>query len=394
MSGNYLLSIDIPLIATIFATAFFFLGRQQPDQPHLKDWALVYLIGAVGFSIELLRVYGFGDFISFLTNGFHGLAALFTARGVLTRYGGRRHDGTLWLIYGAGMAGVVLFSYITPNVIGRSGSMSAAISLMLLIAAWRVLRTPDKHIVDRLIAAALTVVPIVILARPTIAFFAGIPTQVGTISPDSLFVVALKLQSLLGWLAFAILFLFRAATDVTRELEEQARRDPMSGLLNRRGFFESAALDLGRRAPNIPCSILIVDIDHFKSINDRLGHATGDRVIHGVGTILSQLPFDPIVARIGGEEFALLLPATPLKAAALFGEGLRSAIAGWRDDDIAAGLTVTASIGVAEFRAGGDLAEALRQADIALYAAKRGGRNKVASAGAHPPQTASLLSIA
>lgn len=394
MSGNYLLSIGIPLISTILAATFFFLWRQRPDQTHLKDWALVYVFGVVGFSIEMLRIYGVGDFISLLSNVFHGLGALFTARGVLTRYEGRRLERTLWLIYAAGMAGVVLFSYIVPNVIGRSGSMSAAISLMLFIAAWRVLRAPGKDAVDRLIAAVMIVLPMVILARPVVAFLAGTPLQIGTISPDSLFVVALKLQSLLGWLAFAILFLLRAATDVTRELEEQARRDPMSGLFNRRGFFENAALDLGRRTAGVPCSILIVDIDHFKSINDRFGHATGDRVIHGVGTILSQLPSDPIVARIGGEEFALLLPATPLKAAALFGEGLRSAIAGWRDDGIAAGLTVTASIGVAEFRAGDDVAEALRQADIALYAAKRGGRNKVASAGTHLPQTASLLSIA
>ncbi|MHB2267212.1 GGDEF domain-containing protein [Aliihoeflea sp. PC F10.4] len=394
MSGNYLLSIGVPLISIFFAFTFGFLWRQRPDQTHIRDWTLVYVFGVIGFAIELLRIYGLGDVVSLFSNVFHGLGALFTARGVFSRYGGRNRDRALWLLYGMGMAGVVFFTFIIPNVIGRAGTMSVAIATMLLMAAWRVLRSPEKDTIDSFVIGAMTVVAIAILIRPTVGFFAGVPTQIGTLNPGSLFVVALKLQSLLGWLAFAILFLLRSAADVTRDLEEQVRRDSMTGLLNRRGFFEKAALDLGCRARDLPCSILIVDIDHFKSINDRFGHATGDRAIQGVGTILAELPFDPIVARIGGEEFAVLLPATSLKAAALFSEGLRGSIADWRDTEAPRGLAVTASIGVAEFPAGDDLAEAMRQADIALYAAKRGGRNKVAGADWHDHRAESLLSIA
>lgn len=394
MSGNYLLSLGVPLVSTFIAAAFYFLWRQQPHQGHIKDWTLAYAFGVVGFSIEFMRIYGFGDFVSLGSNTFHGLGALFTARGVLSRYGSRNHDRLLWSIYGAGMAGVVCFSYVLPNVIARSSSMSLAVGIMLGMAAWRVFATPGKDMIDRMLAGMMAAIAAVIVMRPVVALIAGLPTQIGAVDPDSLFVVALKLQALIGWIGFAILFLLRTASDQASELEDEARRDPMTGLLNRRGFFEQAALDVAQRDATVCCSIVIVDIDHFKSINDRFGHATGDEVIAGVAAILTRLPFQPIVGRIGGEEFVIFLPATPVKAAALFAEGIRIGVAGIRHESLPDGVKVTASFGIAEFQAGDDLFEAMRQADIALYAAKRGGRNRVATADMGSRGVESLLSIA
>jgi diguanylate cyclase (GGDEF)-like protein len=394
MSGNYLLSLGVPLVSICLAATFYLLWRQQPHRAHLKDWALVYALGVVGFTIELMRVYGFGDFVSLLSNMFHGLGVVFTARGVFTRYGNRRHERTLWVLYGAGIVGVVLFSYALPNVIARSASMSIAISLMLALAAWCIFATQGKDLVDRLLVWLMATIAVVVLLRPAVAFVVDMPAQIGAVDPDSLFVVALKLQSLVGWIGFAILFLMRTASDVTIELKDQARRDPMTGILNRRGFFEQAALDLAQRDSAVTCSVVIVDIDHFKSINDRFGHAVGDDVICGVANIMASLPFQPIIGRIGGEEFVILLPTTPLKAATLFAEGIRIGIANHHHESLPAGANVTASFGIAEFKASGDLSEAMRKADIALYVAKRGGRNRVASTDPIPHESASLLCIA
>lgn len=394
MSGNYLLSLGVPLVSIFLAATFYFLWRQQPQRPHLKDWALVYVLGVVGFTIELMRVYGFGDFVSLLSNVFHGLGVVFTARGVFARYDNQRHEQALWMLYGAGMAGVLFFSYAMPDVIARSGSMSIAISLMLALAAWSIFTAQGKDIIDHVLAGFMSTIAVVILVRPAAAFVMDMQAQVGTVEPDSLFVVSLKLQSLVGWIGFAILFLMRTASDLTIELEDQAHRDPMTGVLNRRGFFKQAAFDLAQRDAGVTCSIVIVDIDHFKSINDRFGHAVGDDVISGVADILAGLPFKPIIGRIGGEEFVILLPTTPLNAATLFAEGIRIGIADHCPASLPAGVTVTASFGIAEFQAGDDLSDAMRKADIALYAAKRGGRNRVASADATPHESASLLSIA
>lgn len=394
MSGNYLLSLGVPLVSICLAATFYFLWRQQPQRAHLKDWSLVYVFGVVGFTIELMRVYGFGDFVSLFSNVFHGLSVVFTARGIFARYDNRRHERALWLLYGAGMTGVVFFSYAMPNVIARSASMSIAISLMLALAAWSIFATQGKDIIDRLLAGLMSTIAIVVLLRPAMAFVVDMPAQIGAVDPDSLFVVALKLQSLVGWIGFAILFLMRTSSDLAGELEAEARRDPMTGVLNRRGFFEQARLDLAQRDARVTCSIVIVDIDHFKSINDRFGHAIGDDVISGVANILAWLPFKPILGRIGGEEFVILLPMTPLKAATLFADGIRIGVADHCHESLPADVNVTASFGIAEFRAGDDLSEAMRQADIALYAAKRAGRNRVASANAPSGEAASLLSIA
>jgi diguanylate cyclase (GGDEF)-like protein len=394
MSGNYLLSLGVPLVSMCLAATFYVLSRQQPQHAHLKDWALVYVLGVAGFTIELMRVYGFGDFVSLSSNVFHGLATVFTARGVFARYGDRRYERALWLLYGAGMAGAVFFSYAVPDVIARSASMSVAISLMLGLAAWCVFSAHAKDLIDRLLAGLMSVIALVVLVRPTAAFVLDMQAQIGAVDPDSLFVVALKLQSLVGWIGFAILFLMRTVCDLTRDLEDQARRDPMTGVLNRRGFFEQAAFDLAQRDAGVTCSIVIVDIDHFKSINDRFGHAIGDDVISGVANILAWLPFKPIIGRIGGEEFVILLPMTQLKAATLFAEGIRIGIAEHCHEGLPAGVNVTASFGIAEFKAGDDLSEAMRQADIALYAAKRAGRNQVASADGPSGETMGILCIA
>ncbi|MET0170104.1 MAG: hypothetical protein ABW191_06970, partial [Aliihoeflea sp.] len=152
MSGNYLLSLAVPLVSMCLAATFYVLSRQQPQHAHLKDWALVYVLGVAGFTIELMRVYGFGDFVSLSSNVFHGLATVFTARGVFARYGDRRYERALWLLYGAGMAGAVFFSYAVPDVIARSASMSIAISLMLGLAAWCVFSAHAKDLIDRLLA--------------------------------------------------------------------------------------------------------------------------------------------------------------------------------------------------------------------------------------------------
>jgi diguanylate cyclase (GGDEF)-like protein len=127
-----------------------------------------------------------------------------------------------------------------------------------------------------------------------------------------------------------------------------------------------------------PLSLLMIDIDHFKSINDRFGHDVGDRLIVQINNACrDQKRKSDIVARLGGEEFALLLPETPLEAAQIAAERLRDAISrnvlALPDSDIA----VTASVGISSALEGGSLKTLLKHADLALYQAKRDGRNRV-----------------
>ena len=168
--------------------------------------------------------------------------------------------------------------------------------------------------------------------------------------------------------------------NAAEELERLATTDALTGLCNRRQFFTLAEREWNRvQRYDRPLALLIFDIDSFKSINDRFGHEVGDNVLVRVAAVCREAKRDTdIVARVGGEEFALLLPETDLPSAGLFAERLRSACAKIYVLPDRRDLAITVSIGVAEVDPGmRGIEDAMRRADAALYAAKRAGRNCV-----------------
>ncbi len=166
-------------------------------------------------------------------------------------------------------------------------------------------------------------------------------------------------------------------------LEHQAYQDFLTGLANRRHFIILAREELARASCHAETScLLMVDVDHFKHINDAYGHRVGDLMLQSFSKVLLKtLRSADIVARVGGEEFAVLMPETTLDAAIESATRLKSAIA---QNNLyvenAPVLRVTASIGVAAWRTGLDLEDLMEMADDALYKAKHSGRNKVCAA--------------
>jgi diguanylate cyclase (GGDEF)-like protein len=164
-------------------------------------------------------------------------------------------------------------------------------------------------------------------------------------------------------------------------LEEAAQRDPLTGLLNRRGCERSLHALLADPAA-APLSVAMIDVDHFKAINDAYGHAAGDRVLVALGRLLREhgRPHD-VVARLGGEEFLLAWPGSAPAQAAEIAERLRQEAAAQDWSTASAGLRVSISIGVAALLpaapGGATLGELLADADAALYRAKRAGRDCV-----------------
>jgi diguanylate cyclase (GGDEF)-like protein len=158
-----------------------------------------------------------------------------------------------------------------------------------------------------------------------------------------------------------------------------ATYDTLTNLLNRRAFLEQATLLLNQRNnsdKNHCASILVVDLDHFKKINDKFGHSCGDAVLESFGVIVKQIMRKgDLAGRIGGEEFAFFLANTTQKDAAVFAQRLHKSIANAlevRDDCI---VNYTISIGATCIDKSLDLAEALKRADKALYYVKDHGRN-------------------
>jgi len=164
-----------------------------------------------------------------------------------------------------------------------------------------------------------------------------------------------------------------------QELHRLATSDALTGLANRRHFMERLEQERARVVRfHHRCGLMMVDLDHFKQINDQFGHATGDRVLKTFAeTATAQLRQIDIIGRIGGEEFAILLPGTDLGGAKVLAERLRLALARITFADIEM-LQVTTSIGVTEITASdSEVDTPLSRADKAVYAAKRNGRNRV-----------------
>ncbi len=190
-----------------------------------------------------------------------------------------------------------------------------------------------------------------------------------------------------------VAMLKRRVEMLVERLSESAKTDPLTGLLNRRGFEEYFEYELERaRRGSGRLTLVLLDLDYFKAVNDRFGHAAGDEVLERLGVVLMAIKRQiDTAARIGGEEFALLLPESDANGAFVVCERIRkrvsesfaeAAIPGVAEPG---GLPVTVSLGVASFPAGGTTQpDLLSSADRALYDAKRQGRDRtvVHSAGA------------
>lgn len=276
----------------------------------------------------------------------------------------------------------------------------------LLILAWAVVLTIMDQAISTSINAfvnAAVGVSIVFLLRPrsaivilvlgwcALAWSLGLTTEnsalltTNRMNAASASALALLVSVLLWRRYVQAELLQRALTDSNRQLEQQraeletlATRDPLTGLFNRREFVRQAEQELARaQRQGSALSLLMVDLDHFKSINDRFGHPTGDEVLRHVAQLMTRtVRKTDRVARFGGEEFVLMLPDTPEADALHLANKLRQTLA---DTPIASlGIPVTASIGLASMPAGAllTLNALLQHTDQAMYQAKHQGRNR------------------
>jgi len=178
---------------------------------------------------------------------------------------------------------------------------------------------------------------------------------------------------------------FEAGALEARDLEEVgrlARRDPLTGVPNRRAFEEALARAFAQaRRSGLPMAVVAADVDRFKAVNDRLGHAAGDQVLAAVaGRLAAALRDGDLVARVGGEEFAALLPGAGLDEAVEIAGRLRARVAGQPVVALGEALAVTVSLGCAALLPGDEEPVALlARADAKLYEAKAAGRDRVMS---------------
>ena len=259
---------------------------------------------------------------------------------------------------------------------GQVEIMAASLSLAAAqLLGLYILLLPGRGSRDRAFAVLLGVLTASYLLRPLIAAGWGGQMASGGISVAD---AMIAITSTLMTIGLATILTLRLAGRLFRDLKGQSETDSLSGLLNRHGF-DMAIKRLRAQSENTaPTSVILCDLDHFKSVNDEYGHFAGDRVIAAFGRLIRAGAREgDLCGRFGGEEFCIYLRNSDLRAARLFAEWLRVAFSATSYPELNNTTRFTASFGVTEVLADERIEDAYKRADAALYQAKRDGRNCV-----------------
>jgi diguanylate cyclase (GGDEF)-like protein len=380
MSGaTFILAINLS-VAGLFAAAF--LGVAVYDRARLSArwFAMSFSFGMLNFLLEFAVAASDPSFILPVTAymAFVGALACFAA-GIAHLHDRQPPWKTIAAVAVAALAVRISIDGLARESLLRLALYQLPYFSLQAIGAGIAWRWPRPGVGGKLLAALLSLSALHYLVKPFVAIASGGAGQ----GPDTYLATDYAMFSqasgtVLG-VAVALLLLVILVRDVLADFTEQSQTDKLSGLLNRRGFETSLEESLRRAAETgLPVSLVICDLDHFKAINDTYGHAAGDRVIEAFSQLLRECLADHrSAARVGGEEFAVLLPGSDLFTARLFAENVRSAFAMQTVEELPETTRLTASFGVAQLAPGEAAFEFQERADNALYQAKRNGRDRV-----------------
>jgi len=353
------------------------------DRRSVVQWAAYALLTGLSLVIFVQATHVH----SAHTDGLRSLANICVVAGTMLMQRGVRqfvgHAGNAWF-YAALLAAVAGFSWyclVTNNGALRVVSISGLLGLLCMATAADVLGYARKKLELRwgfLLAVPLLLGGLVFMARSARAV-ASPDTVVSELSANSSLNIGSALLFLVTALVFHLTLVALVGARLMGELSRLSRHDGLTELLNRRAM-DDLLRDEARRAirANQPFSVLMVDADYFKAINDRFGHAAGDEALRHLAQILSGLMRDSDrVGRFGGEEFIVLLPNTSSSEALSAAERLRDALLRrpwvWQGES----LRLTVSTGVAAWRGPNDEVDLLlKRADTAMYRAKSLGRDR------------------
>lgn len=338
------------------------------------------IAAAYAYDTAILFGYHAAGYVEFhvpvVIGGLLGLLVAIVNCAHRTGWSAKRKDPTLFLPQQLCAIAIALIAAILAPSIGFQ-----PLATLIAISAFSFMAPNQLTLIWSWIATAFATSAVIVVAGPELA----IPT--GTIAGRVLTcAVMLGVLARCIWVAVFIHRLQRRVREKNKALqvafqriEVMANRDELTGLPNRRAILSTLAeqIALARRA-DLPLSIALIDIDHFKLINDHYGHLAGDRALQ----IFSELASTVIrvsdrLGRYGGEEFLLVMPATRLEETEVPLERIRQRIAKWDWSAIDAGLRLTLTIGVSEYAEGDSSGELVRRADVALYLGKEAGRDRI-----------------
>jgi diguanylate cyclase (GGDEF)-like protein len=364
------------MVAAMLGVMLLFFGKQE-NIPALKWWGTAYLLGAASVALWTLSGNTFGQMFSLAMNavGFVACGMVWNASRV---FHGRKPN-LPGLVLGA-ITWIATGMMLAPQGSAMRMTIGAGIVAIYATLTATELGSERRRILQR--RWPTIVVPVMH------GFALMLPILLGDLSwphddtfSSSTWVTVFSVELVLYAVATAFVIFMLVSERAVTAHRTAASMDPLTGMFNRRGFAEATSRVIEREAnAGRPVTVLIFDIDHFKSINDRFGHPAGDEILKlFAAVVVNTLRITDLSGRIGGEEFAALLPCS-LEDAVIAAERVREAFESSGIVDETGPVETTVSIGVAGGPAGTELEVLLAAADTALYQAKRGGRNRVEAA--------------
>jgi diguanylate cyclase (GGDEF)-like protein len=364
------------MVAALLGAMLLLFGSQEKN-PALKWWGSAYLLGAISVALCTTASHILGDMLSLALNAIGFIACGMVWNAARVFHG--RTPNLPGLVFGA-IAWVSAVMMLDPHAHALRLTIGAAIvAIYAALTATELWSERRKQLQQRWPAIAVPVLHGFVLMLPIL--LGDILRPGDEKFATSIWVTMFSIELVLYAVGtvFVIFMLVSERTVIAHKTA--ASVDPLTGLFNRRGFAEACARMIDREAnAGRPVTALIFDIDHFKGINDRFGHPAGDEILKLFSAIVvNNLRISDLSGRIGGEEFAALLPCS-LEEGVLVAERVREAFEA-SDIVVEEGkVDTTVSIGVAGGPARTELEVLLAAADTALYQAKRNGRNRVETA--------------
>ena len=379
---QFLMPLNLGFFAAIFLTVFW----RSRELRFVAFIAAAFAVAALGSAIEIFHQsltfdpFHFDDF----TNLCYCLVSVLLVLALAERYQTKKPWMAIAMLGCLGVTGQYYLGHYAPDLEMRTVVIDTIAGSLMTLTLW-VIPLRSERLIDRTMFWLFAAIALSYFARIGIVIaFLGADHQWGAYA-HSIYVTVLFFATSLAAMGGGVAMLVLTAIDIFDKYRAEAMTDPLTGLLNRRGFQEILdRINAKAEQPDAPAyAILALDLDRFKQVNDAFGHGGGDAVLRRVGKMISSLiEGHGKAVRVGGEEFVIILNETSSKARAVFAEHLRVALGLLVHPELSTNMSVTVSCGIALMHRDEAAQSALRRADVALYAAKAKGRDCIVDSDA------------
>lgn len=375
LTPGQILQLIGPGITALFALSFLGMWSYKRNLRYLLPLAAAFFAYTLGIAWQILHLPTDWKDSAIISASFYTLSMLALGDGVLQRLGSRLNRGFSIGLFVCVLTGIYYFSYGTPDLVARIWLLNFGAGLTMLYTAGKSFRRGNSR-VDHGLAIALFLFGMSFFVRTALTL-PRLPLEHPERFGSSSYWVALQVSIALSGAMLGIILLAAAMFDVIDGLAAEHNLDPATGVLRRDAFEQRVERQIIVSQFH-PAALIVFDLDHFKSINDRYGHPVGDIVLRRFGRIiLDSIRSTDLAGRYGGEEFVVMLHDACPEIALSVAERIRTTLEAAQFDETSPPLKVTVSAGVAWHHLGDGFPALFARADRLLYEAKHAGRNRV-----------------